>query len=267
MECVALLGQCVGPPENTCDLRLTWPDERVRSAEQAQRRVRVRRRASNWLQSFQKKYWNILQRHTMPRVAGRAPSQAFGAVLFRCLVVGGFLGVLSSLMVNSSLVEVSCSPFFAVSFGLLFLTSGAMMAAQIIMTGSAVKNKALLIFFSLANLAASITCFFLERDWSHGLTPKKKIPLYCLLGSCLAFSVNFSSLDLLARFECFSSSQLLVRAEWQVRVVAITSICTGCLYGLTFGVLDVEDAITKSPASCAPRLCASNPRSLNLHCI
>ena len=161
-------------------------------------------------------------------------------------VIGGALGVLSSLMVNCSLVEVSCSPFFAVAFGLLFLTSAAMMFGQLATQPNA-KNRTLIIFFALLNGIAGIVCFMLERDWSHGLTASGKVPLYALLGSCLAFSVNFSSLDLIARCECFTASQLLVRAEWQMRVVAITSIFTGGMYGVAFGILDIEDALVKSP--------------------
>ena len=32
-----------------------------------------------------------------------------------------------------------------------------------------------------------------------------------------------------------------------MRVVAITSIATGAMYGYTFGVLNIEDALAKSP--------------------
>ena len=168
--------------------------------------------------------------------------------LLRCFLVGGLLGTMSSLMVNCSLVEVSVSPFFAIAFGLLFLTSGFMMVAQIYSLPNA-KNRVLLMAFAVLNFVSGIITFFLERDWSHGLSASHKVPLYMLLGSCLAFSVNFSSLDLIARFECFSSSQILVRAEWQLRVVAFTSIFTGGLYGYTFGALNLEEALVKSPAS------------------
>jgi hypothetical protein len=177
-----------------------------------------------------------------------APS-SFWLTLLRCIVVGAALGVLSSLMVNSSLVEVSCSPFFASAFGLLFIVTAGMMFAQILSNGAHVKNRILLSSFALLNLFAGGTCFLLERDWSHGITPRMKVPFYALLGMCLAFSVNFSSLDLLARADCFTSMQLFVRTEWQVRVVAINAMCTGCFYGVAFGVLDVEDAIVKSPAT------------------
>ena len=175
-----------------------------------------------------------------------SPASFFGT-LIRCIVIGGFLGMLSSLMVNCSLVEVSCSPFFAAAFGLLFIVTASMMASQIINNGPHVKNRTLLIGFSLMNLFAGATSFLLERDWSHGLSMHMKVPFYALLGACLAFSVNFACLDLLARADCFSSMQLFVRTEWQVRVVAINALCTGCLYGTAFGVLDVEDEITKSP--------------------
>ena len=166
--------------------------------------------------------------------------------LFRCMCFGGTLGVCSSLMVNSALVEVSCSPFFAVSFGLLFLTSALTVGWQLQQESNA-RNFVLLTVFALLNAASGVVCFFLERDWSHGLTPRHKIPLYALLGMCLAFSVNFSTLDLLARCNLSASGTLLVRAEWQVRIVATTSIVTGAMYGLTFGVLDIEDQLMRSP--------------------
>ena len=91
-----------------------------------------------------------------------SPASFFGT-LIRCIVIGGFLGMLSSLMVNCSLVEVSCSPFFAGAFGLLFIVTASMMASQIINNGPHVKNRTLLIGFSLMNLFAGATSFLLER--------------------------------------------------------------------------------------------------------
>ena len=179
----------------------------------------------------------------------RGASGECAITLMRCLVVGGLLGSFSSLLVNSSLIEVSISPFFAVAFGLLFISSGIMMAAQMVLDEQQIKNRWLLLFFILLNVFSGATCFMLERDWSRGLSASSKIPLYAVLGSSLAFSVNFASLDLLARFECLANAQLLVRAEWQLRVVAVTSVCTGALWGFTFGALDVEDAIVRSPAA------------------
>ena len=166
--------------------------------------------------------------------------------LLRCTLIGGTLGTASSLMVNSALVEVSCSPFFAVSFGLLFLSSALTVCFQLQQESNA-KNLCLLACFCLLNAVSGIICFLLERDWSHGLTAQHKVPLYGMLGMCLAFSVNFSALDLLARCNLSVSGTFLVRAEWQVRVIAVTSIVTGLMYGVTFGVLDIEDQMARSP--------------------
>ena len=152
--------------------------------------------------------------------------QQTAIVLFRCLLVGGTIGTLNSLMVNSALVEVSCSPFFAVSFGLLFLASAATVSYQTCLEAN-VRNTLLLTVFTVLNLIAGVLCFLLERDWSHGITAQSKVPLYTLLGMCLAFSVNFSCLDLLARCESSVAGAMLVRTEWQVRVVAVMSMATG----------------------------------------
>ena len=67
--------------------------------------------------------------------------------LLRCTLIGGTLGTASSLMVNSALVEVSCSPFFAVSFGLLFLSSALTVCFQLQQESNA-KNMCLLACFS-----------------------------------------------------------------------------------------------------------------------
>lgn len=149
-------------------------------------------------------------------------------------------------MVNAALVEVSCSPFFAVSFGVLFLTSAGTVVCQLRQEANA-KNYLLLVSFALLNASAGSVCFLLERDWSHGLSANRKVPLYTLLGMCLAFSVNFSVQDLLARVGLSVGGTHLVRAEWQVRVMATTSTITGAMYGLTFGVLDIEDQLVRSP--------------------
>lgn len=168
-------------------------------------------------------------------------------LMMQCLLIGGTLGLLNSLMVNSALVEVTCSPFFAVAFGLLFVSSATIVAIQIADASRHVRNICLLTSFALLNGVSGILCFLLERDWSHGITARSKVPLYALLGMCLAFSVSFSCLDLLARCESSFAGALLVRTEWQIRVIACTSMMTGALFGLTFGLLDVEDEMMKSP--------------------
>ena len=76
-------------------------------------------------------------------------------VLLRCVIVGSLLGVLSSIMVNSALVEVSLSPFFAAAFGLLFLVSAVMMFYQVA-TSPESSNRCLLGAFAFLNAASGV---------------------------------------------------------------------------------------------------------------
>ena len=141
--------------------------------------------------------------------------------LLRTALSGCILGLVSSLMVNCSLVEVSCSPFFAVAFGLLFLTSSGMMVAQLQSLPNA-KNRVLLIVFACLNFLAGIMCFMLERDWSHGLSAPSKVPLYALLGSCLAFSVNVRCIrNALATWTPHRTIQLRAKATPLVCTIAV----------------------------------------------
>ena len=167
-------------------------------------------------------------------------------VLCRCLLIGGCMGFCNSLMVNSALIEVSVSPFFAISFGVLFMASAGIVFHQMCRDAN-VHNFWLLAAFASLNLASGAVCFVLERDWSHGITASSKVPLYAMLGMCLAFSVSFSFLDLLARCDSPLVGAILVRTEWQVRVIACISLVTGGMYGFTFGYLKLEDSVLRSP--------------------
>ena len=184
--------------------------------------------------------------HAMPDFSLSKHPPRKVVVLCRCLLVGGCMGFCNSLMVNSALIEVSVSPFFAISFGVLFIASAGIVFHQMCRDAN-VHNFWLLAAFASLNLASGAVCFVLERDWSHGITASSKVPLYAMLGMCLAFSVSFSFLDLLARCDSPLVGAILVRTEWQVRVIACISLVTGGLYGFTFGYLKIEDSFLRSP--------------------
>jgi len=173
------------------------------------------------------------------------------SLLFRSVAVGAFMGSANSIMVNCALIEISLSPFFALAFGFLFLVSGAAVGWQAIQEPDGGQvNRTLLFCFSILTTASGVVAFFLERDWSHGLSARGKVPLYGLLGVSLAFSINFSAFELVGKMQqcvCEHSTPL-VRTEWQVRLIAISSVVTGLFFGLTFGVMDLEDELVRSHA-------------------
>jgi len=172
-----------------------------------------------------------------------------GTVVMRSLVIGAIMGTANSIMVNCALIEISLSPFFALAFGFLFLVSGFAVGWQATQEPAGTQvNRSLLLCFATLTTASGFTSFLLERDWSHGLSARHKVPLYGLLGISLAFSINFSAYELLSKLHtcvCEHATPL-VRTEWQVRLIAASSILTGLFFGVTFGVLDLEDELVKS---------------------
>ncbi|KAL1525678.1 hypothetical protein AB1Y20_020528 [Prymnesium parvum] len=185
----------------------------------------------------------------MPVVMARKPRFRLWTLVLRSLVLGAFLGTANAIMVNCALIEISLSPFFALAFGFLFLMSGAAVGWQATLEQNGEQvNRTLLLCFAVLTTASGLVTFLLERDWSHGLTARHKVPLYGLLGVSLAFSINFSAYELVGRVQqcACEHSTPLVRTEWQVRLIAISSVITGLFFGLTFGVMDLEDEIVKS---------------------
>lgn len=215
----------------------------------------------------------------------------------RSIAFGAFMGSANSIMVNCALIEISLSPFFALAFGILFLISGAAVGFQAAHEPDGGQaNRTILTCFALLTTSSGVVAFLLERDWSHGLTPRGKVPLYGLLGVSLAFSINFSAFELVGKLQqcvCDSTTPL-VRNEWQVRaachphrsptrlahtnhpaaatlrltirpgarhtshrpssviplrqvrLIALSSILTGLFFGLTFGVMDLEDQLVRT---------------------
>merc|ERR1719476_729468 len=112
--------------------------------------------------------------------------------------------------------------------------------------GSAPKRTPLTVF-ALLIIFSGFICFTLEREWYHGLTPLMKVPLYTILGTSVAFALTFSVIDLvnyILGFLQVSIAKPFVESASQVYMVLVTSLIMGALFGLIFGVMDVEDEVS-----------------------
>uniref|UniRef100_A0A7S2XBQ2 Transmembrane protein n=1 Tax=Lotharella oceanica TaxID=641309 RepID=A0A7S2XBQ2_9EUKA len=156
---------------------------------------------------------------------------------------GAVLGMVISFTVNCTLVEISVNAFFAVYFGVLFcLISGWMLYR--VSTGEH-PRPILLGSFSGLVMLAGLLCFFLESNWVVSLSRGAKVPLYSILGIAVTFALLFSIIDLVNYcYGSFSSvpGKALVETEMQVLLIVATATILGFLFGLVFGLLDVEDA-------------------------
>ncbi|PHJ17685.1 membrane protein [Cystoisospora suis] len=207
--------------------------------------------------------------HAAPGVVGRLLS-AFGKVevtkelackgtISAC--VGIALGIIASLIVNCTLVEISMSSFFSFYFGILFVTVGSVILWRIHVTansptGAGVDGagglettqarKMQLQFFATLIIVSGILCFILKKNWFVGLHPIVKVPLYTLLGISVAFALTFSLVDMVNYLLGFFQSAVakpLVESKEQVNLVLLVALLMGGLFGFIFGVMDVEDEV------------------------
>ena len=204
---------------------------------------------------------------------------------FKKALISGFvglcLGIAVSLIVNSTLVEISVSPFFALYFGLLFMSVGGIIiyrlnGATLFGSPSAesdqsyslapedeVRRKKQLNFFAGLICVSGFLCFILEKNWFVGLSSTSKIPLYTILGVSVAFALVFSIVDLvnyLMGFLRASVARPVVESPHQVYLVMTIALIMGATFGFIFGVMDIEDeiqyqvrlALLKEERTCIP---------------
>lgn len=162
-------------------------------------------------------------------------------------LVGGGLGVVISMVVNSALIEISISPFFSTYFGVLFILVGCLILWRVVSheaTDPMQMKKVHLAVFAGIIILSGMLCFMLDRRLFQGLAPWMKVPLYTVLGLAVAFALTFSIVDLLNYVLGFcrsSMSKPIVESSQQVYLVLCVSLAMGCVFGFTFGYLDVED--------------------------
>ena len=181
---------------------------------------------------------------------GRGPKlhmRLWGSLIYS-MFVGFALGGAGAFVIACALVEITLSPFFAATFGALFLVAGSTVGWQLMVEKT--SSSCLIGAFALLVLLSGVVCFLLERDWSQSLSPAAKTPLYTLLGVSLSFSLSFSAADILVRLRvpCFafsthSRARSLLHSRWQARLLAATSSICGSMFGLSFAVMDLEDAL------------------------
>lgn len=161
--------------------------------------------------------------------------------------IGAILGVLTSVTVNCTLVEITINTFFGMYFGMLFIVISGIIFWRVIKGHH--PKPFLLHLFSAMVLFTGLLCFVLNKAWFIAMSPTTKIPLYSLLGISICFALLFSLVDLLNYFTgiCFRTRiKPFVENEKQVYLVVATAVLLGFMFGFIFGLLDVEDHLSPS---------------------
>eukprot|EP00949_MAST-11_sp_MAST-11-sp1_P003144 g3144.t1 len=164
--------------------------------------------------------------------------------------LGGLYGVGVSWVVNCTLVEISLSEFFSVYFGILFILIGGITFYRVTAEDGGSDRidparKPLLILFSAVVVLSGLLCFVLDIQW-FTFSAATKVPMYTLLGVSVSFALVFSSIDLInvgVGFCCQKEGDAaIVESAKQVYLVLGLAVLMGAIFGLIFGLVDVEDA-------------------------
>ena len=156
--------------------------------------------------------------------------------------VGILLGIVISLIVNCTLVEISISAFFSLHFGFLFIFVGVIILWRMFSQDGAADmqggKRTPLIAFACLIILLGVLCFTPEQQWYHGMSPILKVPLYTVLGTSVAFARTFSVVDLVKfafGFLQVSVAKPFVESAFQVYMVLATALLMRGIFGLILG--------------------------------
>ena len=116
------------------------------------------------------------------------------------------------------------------------------------------EHRCFVMAFALIVLLAAVFCVLLDKHWVHWISFEEKIPLYCVVGVALQVVLTFSFLDILNAFlnlvcrsqkhDSSSSKKKRLRvvsSPSQICLVLVVTVAMGLVFGIVFGVYDVED--------------------------
>eukprot|EP01016_Furgasonia_blochmanni_P035211 TRINITY_DN3879_c0_g1_i1.p1 TRINITY_DN3879_c0_g1~~TRINITY_DN3879_c0_g1_i1.p1 ORF type:complete len:275 (+),score=60.37 TRINITY_DN3879_c0_g1_i1:49-825(+) len=168
-------------------------------------------------------------------------------------IFGALIGILTSVVVNSCLAEISINPFFSLYFGILFIGIGIAIVWRILTSKehSIISDKkGFLFLFAILIIASGLFCFIVEKDIFRNWSPLSKVPLYGVLGMSICFAIVFSIVDLI-NYICGICQRIhskpIVDTPPQIYAMLLISFAMGSSYGLFFGFMDIEDQILYMP--------------------
>ena len=130
---------------------------------------------------------------------------------------------------------------------MLFILIGVVIIWRVNSTAAvaaATARKQLLLSFASMVIVSGLLCFAVEKN-VMGLSAAARVPIFTVLGVSVCFALTFSFIDLFnwAVGQCQASgSAPLVETPQQVYLLLAVSVIMGAVFGLIFGLMDVEDA-------------------------
>jgi len=159
-------------------------------------------------------------------------------------IISAVIGLVLAEIIAFSLIEISLTIAFSITFGVGFCLLGMALAWRICLSVRGVGRKVTMFCFALVVFATGVSCFFLDSGWPFKMTPGGKIPLYSMLGISFAFSFTFAFLEIISLSPCDKCCKTDLKRNPlfgnppQVLGLFAGALLMGGVFGLTFGVTE-----------------------------
>jgi len=105
-------------------------------------------------------------------------------------------------------------------------------------------KKNFFIILSILVILSGFTSFVLDQTWFLLMNYMYKIPIYSLLGISICFTLSFIVIDIINHISLWIQqeySKPIVSTHNQYSFILTVSCVLGIIYGLIFGIMDLED--------------------------
>jgi len=161
-------------------------------------------------------------------------------------LVGLAIGVVIAEVVANSLIEISVTPVFSIVFGIAFILLGLALVWRVWKSVTESSRRIFMIMFAVLVFISGIFSFILEERWVY-MPAGAKIPMYAIIGVSLSFALTFSLTEFINLGLCDKccntdfENNPLIGSKKQIFIIFAGSIIMGAIFGVLFGVIDVEN--------------------------
>jgi len=166
--------------------------------------------------------------------------------------IGAFIGIIVSLIIANSLVEITRSTPFAIVFGVAFCLLGLAIFYRVYSTPTDSFKRILVFIFAILIIVSGIFCFVIPRDAYDQYKLIVLILIYSLLSISLAFALAFSITEFLNMGLCDKCRNIkpedpnanipIVGSKGQVITVFAGALVIGIAFGIAFADIDPKNS-------------------------
>eukprot|EP00826_Nyctotherus_ovalis_P005312 TRINITY_DN1119_c0_g1_i1.p1 TRINITY_DN1119_c0_g1~~TRINITY_DN1119_c0_g1_i1.p1 ORF type:complete len:230 (+),score=48.32 TRINITY_DN1119_c0_g1_i1:147-836(+) len=167
--------------------------------------------------------------------------------------VGALLGIVSTLIISSGIIEICINRNFSFYFGFLFIGIGALLFWRNHIESKAhsavvqrpsdhfFAHRFLVYFVSLVSIVAGVLCVALRKDWYVRLGASPRMLFLVMLAVSFSFLVIFIIVDI---FNCVlrcCTVRPVISGRQQTYLTILGATAIGFIYSVRLGLLAEED--------------------------